>query len=170
MRVLAAVAFADPEKYAGKVIPVAREAISWPQVADILTEVTGTKVRRASMPAARMTVADMDAFLSDHSDLLRCEAPPTICGTTVALHRSQPCNAPQHQASSPAVSQCMGTQAVLPRLHPMEYYSVVAALPRGCTLAYLQNAVHLTLQQVKGPGFLQLRSAHSARAQVCADI
>ena len=48
---LAAVVFADPEKYAGKVIPVAREAISWPQVADILTEVTGTKVRRALLAA-----------------------------------------------------------------------------------------------------------------------
>jgi hypothetical protein len=48
---LAAVVFADPEKYAGKVIPVAREAISWPQVADVLTDVTGTKVRRAPLAA-----------------------------------------------------------------------------------------------------------------------
>jgi hypothetical protein len=27
-----------------------------------------------------------------------------------------------------------------------------------------------SLQQVKAPGFLQQRSAHSARAQVCADL
>ena len=45
--------FADPKKYAGQVIPVAREAISWTQVAEILTEVTGTKVRRARVAAGR---------------------------------------------------------------------------------------------------------------------
>jgi len=48
-----AVVFADPEKYAGQTIPVVREAISWTQVADILTEVTGTKIRRGRPAAGR---------------------------------------------------------------------------------------------------------------------
>jgi len=48
-----AVVFADPEKYAGQTIPVVREAISWTQVADILTEVTGTKIRRGPPAAGR---------------------------------------------------------------------------------------------------------------------
>lgn len=45
--VLGTVVFADPGKYTGKVIPVVRESISWPDVAKILTEVTGVQVRRA---------------------------------------------------------------------------------------------------------------------------
>jgi len=53
MRARRAVVFADPEKYAGQTIPVVREAISWTQVADILTEVTGTKVRRGRPAAGR---------------------------------------------------------------------------------------------------------------------
>ncbi|KAK9826155.1 hypothetical protein WJX81_002045 [Elliptochloris bilobata] len=42
----AAVVFADPTKYAGKVVPVvAEEYLSWPQAAEILTEVTGFPVK-----------------------------------------------------------------------------------------------------------------------------
>ena len=48
-----AAVFADLEKYAGQTDPVVREAISWTQVADILTEVTGTKVRRGPPAAGR---------------------------------------------------------------------------------------------------------------------
>ena len=41
------VVFADPGKYAGKTIPVVRERLSWPDAAQILTEVTGIPVRCA---------------------------------------------------------------------------------------------------------------------------
>ena len=41
------VVFADPAKYAGRVVPVVRERISWPQAAQILSEVTGIPVRCA---------------------------------------------------------------------------------------------------------------------------
>ena len=39
------VVFADPAKYTGKVVPVVRDRISWPQAAQILSEVTGIPVR-----------------------------------------------------------------------------------------------------------------------------
>ena len=41
------VIFVDPAKYAGKVVPVVRERISWPEAAQILSEVTGIPVRCA---------------------------------------------------------------------------------------------------------------------------
>lgn len=41
----AAVAFADPAKYAGKQVPVVSEYLSWPQAAEILTKVTGVPVK-----------------------------------------------------------------------------------------------------------------------------
>lgn len=44
---LAAVVFANPGAYAGRILPVVRECVSWPQAAQILTEVTGVQVRRA---------------------------------------------------------------------------------------------------------------------------
>lgn len=43
----APVIFADPGKYAGKTIPVVRERLSWPDAAQILTEVTGIPVKCA---------------------------------------------------------------------------------------------------------------------------
>ena len=43
----APVIFADPAKYTGKTIPVVRERLSWPDAAQILTEVTGIPVRCA---------------------------------------------------------------------------------------------------------------------------
>ena len=46
----AAVAFADPAKYAGKQVPVVSEYLSWPQAAEILTEVTGIPVKCAPRP------------------------------------------------------------------------------------------------------------------------
>lgn len=39
--------FANPGDYAGRILPVVRECLSWPQAAQILTEVTGVQVRRA---------------------------------------------------------------------------------------------------------------------------
>ena len=45
--VVIAVVFADPAKYAGKVVPVARERLSWPEAAQMLSEVTGIPVRCA---------------------------------------------------------------------------------------------------------------------------
>ncbi len=94
---LAAVVFADPEKYAGKVIPVAREAISWTQVADILAEVTGTKVRRASMPAARKTVVMFASLFTIQTSCTVKHLLPPVAPQTLVLHRSYPCNAPQHR-------------------------------------------------------------------------
>ena len=41
----APVVFADPAKYAGKTVPVARELVSWPDVAQTLSEVTGIPVK-----------------------------------------------------------------------------------------------------------------------------
>ena len=46
----AAVAFADPAKYAGKQVPVVSEYLSWPQAAEILTKVTGIPVKCAPWP------------------------------------------------------------------------------------------------------------------------
>ena len=46
----AAVAFADPSKYAGKQVPVVSEYLSWPQAAEILTKVTGIPVKCAPWP------------------------------------------------------------------------------------------------------------------------
>ena len=76
---LAAVVFADPEKYAGRVIPVAREAISWPQVADVLTEVTGTKVRRALLAGVGALLHQWCVRLIDAWDegWLQCASVPT---------------------------------------------------------------------------------------------
>ncbi len=55
--VLGTVVFADPGKYAGKVIPVVRESISWPDVAEVLTEVTGVQVRRACLLRITLGIA-----------------------------------------------------------------------------------------------------------------
>ncbi|KAK9826178.1 hypothetical protein WJX81_004436 [Elliptochloris bilobata] len=45
----AAVVFADPGKYAGNVIPVVREHLSWPHAAEVITEVTGISVKYVQM-------------------------------------------------------------------------------------------------------------------------
>ena len=66
----AAVAFADPGRYAGKVVPVARERLSFGEVAETLTEVTGVPVRCASIqrPLAIFGCCVLDAR---HASLVR---------------------------------------------------------------------------------------------------
>ena len=45
-----AVIFKDPAKYQGRVVPIVGEEIAQPQIASIISEVTGKTVRRASLP------------------------------------------------------------------------------------------------------------------------